>query len=213
MFASIPNYKEFWGQWDRSRKLECLRLLNEIVCEFDKLLLKPKFSSIEKIKTVSSTYMAAAGLNELEIADSCDFIDEEKQNRRRNTAYRNVTVMVDFATAMSYVLDKLNSDSFQNFELRVGISCGPLVAGVIGAQKPQYDIWGNTVNLASRMDTYGEPRKIHMTTTVGLLLQQGQYPVKSRGLMKVKGVKEPMETFFLEFKQASTLRSSKKKSR
>lgn len=43
------------------------------------------------------------------------------------------------------------------------MSCGPLVAGVIGAQKPQYDIWGNTVNLASRMDTYGEPRKIHVS--------------------------------------------------
>ncbi|VDL77825.1 unnamed protein product [Nippostrongylus brasiliensis] len=66
MFASIPNFKDFWSQWDTSRKLECLRLLNEIVCEFDKLLSKPKFSSIEKIKTVASTYMAAAGLNEME---------------------------------------------------------------------------------------------------------------------------------------------------
>lgn len=47
-----------------------------------------------------------------------------------------------------------------------GMSCGPLVAGVIGAQKPQYDIWGNTVNLASRMDSYGEPRKIHVSFMV-----------------------------------------------
>ncbi|VDK33213.1 unnamed protein product [Gongylonema pulchrum] len=159
MFASIPNYKEFWGQWDRSRKLECLRLLNEIVCEFDKLLSKPKFSSIEKIKTVSSTYMAAAGLNEQELADTCVCHFRIIVVR---TAYRNVTIMVDFAMALSGILEKLNADSFQNFELRVGMSCGPLVAGVIGAQKPQYDIWGNTVNLASRMDTYGEPRKIHV---------------------------------------------------
>ncbi len=78
---------------------------------------------------------------------------------------------------MSQILDQLNRDSFQNFELRIGnndnerlsfekentgMSVGPLVAGVIGAQKPQYDIWGNTVNLASRMDTHGEPRKIHV---------------------------------------------------
>lgn len=70
MFASIPNFKEYWSECDRSRKLECLRLLNEIVCEFDKLLSKPKFSCIEKIKTVSSTYMAAAGLNENETDNS-----------------------------------------------------------------------------------------------------------------------------------------------
>ncbi|VDM47886.1 unnamed protein product [Toxocara canis] len=77
------------------------------------------------------------------------------------------------------------------------MSSGPLVAGVIGAQKPQYDIWGNTVNLASRMDTYGESRKIHMTNEMGALLQRGGYPLQSRGKVKVKGVKEPIETYFL----------------
>ncbi|VDO88390.1 unnamed protein product [Heligmosomoides polygyrus] len=152
MFASIPNFKDFWSQWDTSRKLECLRLLNEIVCEFDKLLSKPKFSSIEKIKTVASTYMAAAGLNEIEgDIDECNL-----------KTYRNATIMIEFALAMSQILDQLNRDAFQNFELRIGMSVGPLVAGVIGAQKPQYDIWGNTVNLASRMDTHGEPRRIHV---------------------------------------------------
>ncbi|VDN05491.1 unnamed protein product [Thelazia callipaeda] len=206
MFASIPNYQVFWSEWDRSRKLECLRLLNEIVCEFDKLLSKPKFSGIEKIKTVASTtYMAASGLNEQELLDTCEFIDEidEKPCKPNNTAYRNVSLMVEFALAMNAVLQKLNGDSFQNFELRIGMSCGPLVAGVIGAQKPQYDIWGNTVNLASRMDTYGEPRKIHMTTTAGRVLQHSSYAVKSRGFMKVKGVKEPIETFFLDLKYSN----------
>uniref|UniRef100_A0A915ASM7 adenylate cyclase n=1 Tax=Parascaris univalens TaxID=6257 RepID=A0A915ASM7_PARUN len=200
MFASIPNFKDFWGQWDTSRKLECLRLLNEIICEFDKLLSKPKFSSIEKIKTVASTYMAAAGLNEQESLDDCDFIDATDWGEKKkadNIAYRNATIMVEFATAMCSILDQLNTDSFQNFQLRIGMSSGPLVAGVIGAQKPQYDIWGNTVNLASRMDTYGEPRKIHMTNEMGILLQRGGYPLQSRGKVKVKGVKEPIETFFL----------------
>ncbi|VDL85006.1 unnamed protein product [Nippostrongylus brasiliensis] len=185
MFASIPNFKDFWSQWDTSRKLECLRLLNEIVCEFDKLLSKPKFSSIEKIKTVASTYMAAAGLNEME-GDLDDY------------NYRNATIMIEFALAMSQILDQLNRDAFQNFELRIGMSVGPLVAGVIGAQKPQYDIWGNTVNLASRMDTHGEPRKIHVTTELGEILRRGGYRMQSRGKIKVKGVKEPMETFLIE---------------
>ncbi|KAK6010253.1 adenylate/guanylate cyclase catalytic domain protein, partial [Ostertagia ostertagi] len=210
MFASIPNFKDFWSQWDTSRKLECLRLLNEIVCEFDKLLSKPKFSSIEKIKTVSSTYMAAAGLNEMEAdLDDCEFTED---NRSANHAivtnnnvinintkgdgrnlnlkmYRNATMMIEFALAMSQILDQLNRDSFQNFELRIGMSVGPLVAGVIGAQKPQYDIWGNTVNLASRMDTHGEPRKIHVTPEMGEILKRGGYRVQSRGKIKVKGVK------------------------
>lgn len=84
MFASIPNFKDYWSECDTTRKLECLRLLNEITCEFDKviffkvyhlyniqfqLLSKPKFSCIEKIKTVASTYMAAAGLTEADFED------------------------------------------------------------------------------------------------------------------------------------------------
>uniref|UniRef100_A0A1I7T3K7 adenylate cyclase n=1 Tax=Caenorhabditis tropicalis TaxID=1561998 RepID=A0A1I7T3K7_9PELO len=206
MFASIPNFKDFWSEWDTNRKLECLRLLNEIVCEFDKLLSKPKFSSVEKIKTVGSTYMAAAGLNETETDYGYDDVYFEKQNpgkfnnnlRQGNMAFRNANLMIEFALAMSQILDALNRDSFQNFELRIGMSVGPLVAGVIGAQKPQYDIWGNTVNLASRMDTHGEPRKIHATTDMGLILQAGGYRVQSRGKIRVKGVKEPMETFLIE---------------
>lgn len=63
VFASIPNYKEFYDESDVNKQgLECLRLLNEIICDFDKLLLKPKFSGIEKIKTIGSTYMIASGL-------------------------------------------------------------------------------------------------------------------------------------------------------
>ncbi|CAJ0582518.1 unnamed protein product, partial [Mesorhabditis spiculigera] len=198
MFASIPNFKDFWSQWDTSRKLECLRLLNEIVCEFDKLLSKPKFSSVEKIKTVGSTYMAAAGLNE-ELEDMpFDGNDTMLKRRMENAAFRNATVMIEFAMAMAQLLEVLNRDSFQNFELRIGMSVGTLVAGVIGAQKPQYDIWGNTVNLASRMDTHGEPRKIHVTTEMGQLLKRAGFRVQSRGKIKVKGVKEPMETFFMD---------------
>jgi len=203
MFASIPNFKDYWSQWDTSRKLECLRLLNEIVCEFDKLLSKPKFSSVEKIKTVGSTYMAASGINDFDndIYDDCNFIDvtdwEKDKKNLDATSYRNATVMVEFSIALCSILDQLNRDSFQNFELRIGMSLGPVVAGVIGAQKPQFDIWGNTVNLASRMDTHGEMRKMHMTSEMGQLLKRAGYGVQSRGPIAVKGVREPIETFFM----------------
>lgn len=63
---------------------------------------------------------------------------------------------------MKQRLDDVNTHSFNNFGLRVGVSCGPLVGGVIGARKPVYDIWGNTVNEASRMDSTGVMGKIQV---------------------------------------------------
>uniref|UniRef100_A0A914C0Z3 adenylate cyclase n=1 Tax=Acrobeloides nanus TaxID=290746 RepID=A0A914C0Z3_9BILA len=184
MFASIPKFKDYWSEYEGSFQIECLRLLNEIICEFDKLLSKPKFSCIEKIKTIGSTYMAAAGLNENEK----DYADH---------AQRYATLMVEFAMAMNLVLEKLNADSFQNFQLRIGVSLGPLVAGVIGTEKPQYDVWGNTVNLASRMDSHGEIKKIHMTREMASVLDHATYKLQCRGQIKVKGVRDPMETYFL----------------
>lgn len=70
--------------------------------------------------------------------------------------------LVDYAVAMRHRLEDVNVHSFNNFDLRVGISCGPLVGGVIGARKPVYDIWGNTVNEASRMDSTGVMGKIQV---------------------------------------------------
>ncbi|KAL3092436.1 hypothetical protein niasHS_007645 [Heterodera schachtii] len=186
MFASIPNFKNYWSECDQARKLECLRLLNEIVCEFDKLLSKPKFSCIEKIKTVASTYMAAAGLTDSDTAD--------------NSPERNSTVMVELAQAMAAVLDQLNVDSFQNFQLRIGLNVGPVVAGVLG-QKPQYDIWGNSVNVASRMDSSGVIGHIQVNEeTKHILTRKNTYPWTCRGEINVKG-KGLMTTYLLKLKK------------
>lgn len=74
--------------------------------------------------------------------------------------------LVDYAVAMRDRLEDVNVHSFNNFDLRVGISCGPLVGGVIGARKPVFDIWGNTVNEASRMDSTGEMGKIQVPSAI-----------------------------------------------
>ena len=68
----------------------------------------------------------------------------------KRTEEHNVVVLVDFAIALMSALDQINRESFQRFRLRMGLNNGPVIAGVIGAQKPQYDIWSNTVNVASR---------------------------------------------------------------
>uniref|UniRef100_A0A8C6SYU2 adenylate cyclase n=1 Tax=Neogobius melanostomus TaxID=47308 RepID=A0A8C6SYU2_9GOBI len=154
MFASVPDFKEFYTECDINKEgLECLRLLNEIIADFDELLSKPKFSGVEKIKTIGSTYMAAAGL-------SGTPGQENNQDQERRKA--QIGIMVEFAIALIGKLDGINRHSFNNFRLRVGINHGPVIAGVIGARKPQYDIWGNTVNVASRMESTGELGKIQV---------------------------------------------------
>ncbi|XP_011635258.1 adenylate cyclase type 2 isoform X2 [Pogonomyrmex barbatus] len=190
MFASIPNYKEFYDETDINKQgLECLRLLNEIICDFDKLLLKPKFSGIEKIKTIGSTYMLASGLSPgKEDGDGKDPLKQQDHN---------VIVLVEFAIALMTILDQINRDSFQRFKLRMGLNHGPVIAGVVGAQKPQYDIWGNTVNVASRMDSCGEMGKLQVTEDTAKILIDAGYELICRGPTYVKG-KGTLITYFVK---------------
>ncbi|XP_055530208.1 adenylate cyclase type 2 isoform X2 [Wyeomyia smithii] len=188
MFASIPNYKEFYDETDVNKQgLECLRLLNEIICDFDKLLLKPKFSGIEKIKTIGSTYMIASGLRPGK---------EEGATDDKRTEEHNVVTLVDFAIALMTALDQINRESFQRFRLRIGLNHGPVIAGVIGAQKPQYDIWSNTVNVASRMDSCGVMGRVHVTEYTAKVLMAAGYSCECRGPIPVKG-KGILTTYFV----------------
>ncbi|XP_051865877.1 adenylate cyclase type 2 [Pristis pectinata] len=93
-------------------------------------------------------------------------------------------------------LDFINKHSFNDFKLRIGINHGPVVAGVIGARKPQYDIWGNSVNVASRMDTTGVLGRIQVTQETSRVLQRLGYTCHNRGLIKVKG-KGDLRTYFV----------------
>ncbi|XP_054545434.1 adenylate cyclase type 4 isoform X2 [Talpa occidentalis] len=188
LFASVPDFKEFYSESNINHEgLECLRLLNEIIADFDELLSKPKFSGVEKIKTIGSTYMAATGLNATSGQDT-------QQDAERSCSH--LGTMVEFAVALGSKLDVINKHSFNNFHLRVGLNHGPVVAGVIGAQKPQYDIWGNTVNVASRMESTGVLGKIQVTEETARALQSLGYTCYSRGIIKVKG-KGQLCTYFL----------------
>uniref|UniRef100_A0A8D0AHN8 Adenylate cyclase type 2 n=1 Tax=Sander lucioperca TaxID=283035 RepID=A0A8D0AHN8_SANLU len=178
MFASIPDFKEFYTESDVNKEgLECLRLLNEIIADFDELLSKPKFSGVEKIKTIGSTYMAATGLN---VTPGPECAQEHDRQ------YMHIGTMVEFAFALVGKLDVINKHSFNDFRLRIGINHGPVIAGVIGAQKPQYDIWGNSVNVASRMETTGVLGKIQVTEETRHILSTLGYMCSCRGIINVK---------------------------
>ncbi|XP_011915909.1 PREDICTED: adenylate cyclase type 2 isoform X3 [Cercocebus atys] len=199
MFASIPDFKEFYTESDVNKEgLECLRLLNEIIADFDDLLSKPKFSGVEKIKTIGSTYMAATGLSA---------VPSQEHAQEPERQYMHIGTMVEFAFALVAKLDAINKHSFNDFKLRVGINHGPVIAGVIGAQKPQYDIWGNTVNVASRMDSTGVLDKIQVTEETSLVLQTLGYTCTCRGIINVKG-KGDLKTYFVNTEMSRSLSQS-----
>ncbi|XP_055891517.1 adenylate cyclase type 2-like [Biomphalaria glabrata] len=185
MFASIPNFKDFYQQTKTNGEgLECIRVLNEIISDFDLLLIK-KHQEVEKIKTIGSTYMAATGLH-----------TGSRKNEDDMSWEKNIVALIEFSLAMIGTLDLINRHSFNEFSLRIGANHGPVIAGVIGARKPQYDIWGDTVNVASRMDSSGVSGKIQVTEETAAVLIKNGYSLEYRGLTKVKG-KAPMKTFFI----------------
>ncbi|XP_050727539.1 adenylyl cyclase 78C-like isoform X3 [Eriocheir sinensis] len=181
LFASIPNFTQFYSE-DVNRGMECIRLLNEIIADFDELLDEKRFACIEKIKTIGSTYMAASGLNPTE--------------KDAEDSHAHLCALVDFALEMKARLEDVNKHSFNNFRLRVGISHGPLVGGVIGAKKPVFDVWGNTVNEASRMDSTGANDTIQIPKETAQILNFRDFRLQYRGKISVKG-KGEMDTYFI----------------
>ncbi|XP_053679567.1 adenylate cyclase type 6 [Anopheles nili] len=182
MFASIPNFSEFYIELEGNNEgVECLRLLNEIIVDFDELLGLERFRFVEKIKTTGSTYMAASGLT----ANSSDKND-----------FQHVFAMLDYALELFQKITDVNEHSFNNFRMRIGINIGPVVAGVIGTRKPQYDIWGNAVNVASRMDSTGLMDHIQVTEDIYQIVKDRGYNLTCRGTVNVKG-KGTMITYLM----------------
>ncbi|XP_026060959.1 adenylate cyclase type 8-like isoform X2 [Carassius auratus] len=177
MFASIPGFADFYSQTEMNNQgVECLRLLNEIIADFDELLGEERFQDIEKIKTIGSTYMAVSGLS------------PEKQ--QCEDKWGHLCALADFAIALNESIQEINKHSFNNFQLRIGMAHGSVVAGVIGAKKPQYDIWGKTVNLASRMDSTGVSGKIQLPEETYAILNERGFAFEYRGEIYVKGISE-----------------------
>lgn len=189
MFASVVNFNELYNE-DYSSGKEYLRFLNELVADFDELLNNEQFRNVEKIKTIGSTYMAASGLN--------------PQIRMANAhQYQHVCDLVDFAREMFCVLENFNQNMIGfKFVLRIGLNCGDVTAGVIGTTKLFYDIWGDAVNIASRMDSTGVCNKIQVTEETAKILRP-LYKLEHRGNVFVKG-KGNMDVFLINFDSSVT---------
>ncbi len=145
---------------------EMVDRLNLIFTHFDTLADR---YGCEKIRTIGDGYMVAAG------------VPVPKEDHAH-----------DLAAMALEMLDYIEDGPFR---LRIGIDTGPAIAGVIGTRKFQYDVWGDTVNTASRMESHGEANRIHVTAAVRAVLAD-RYQFHPRGTISVKG-KGEMETFFL----------------
>ncbi|XP_034398790.1 adenylate cyclase type 9 isoform X2 [Cyclopterus lumpus] len=183
IFASIVNFSEFYEESYEGGK-ECYRVLNELIGDFDELLRRPEFKSVEKIKTIGATYMAASGLNVRQLAENDD-----------DSPHAHLRALFNFALEMMGVLDDFNKNMLGfGFKLRIGFNHGPLTAGVIGTTKLLYDIWGDTVNIASRMDSTGVECRVQVSEESHAVLSAMGLEFDYRGTVNVKG-KGQMRTF------------------
>ncbi|XP_050677070.1 adenylate cyclase type 9 [Leptidea sinapis] len=182
IFASIVNFNEMYDESYLKGK-EYLRVLNELIADFDELLERPQFQHVEKIKTIGSTFMAASGLN-------------PNLRRTSHEPHEHLYQLMDFALEMQKVVDNFNQDLLEfDFILRIGYNFGDVTAGVIGTTKLYYDIWGDAVNIASRMDSTGVPKRIQVGDACINILSS-RYDFEPRGSVYVKG-KDNMHVYLV----------------
>jgi class 3 adenylate cyclase len=151
---------------------DLVRLLNGLFSKFDRLALD---LGVEKIKTIGDAYMVAGGLPE----------------PRADHAH----AVADMALAMIETVERMNCELPIALQMRIGIHSGDVVAGIIGTHKFVYDIWGDAVNIASRMESHSLPNRIQVSAAAHQHLQD-RFRLERHGSVDIKG-KGPMETYFL----------------
>ncbi|MDY6784650.1 MAG: adenylate/guanylate cyclase domain-containing protein [Cyanobacteriota bacterium] len=169
LFADLVGFTPLSA---RLSPIELVDLLNLLFSEFDRLAQQ---FGLEKIKTIGDAYMVAAGL------------PLPKPN--------HVEAIAEMGLSMQKAIETFQRDRGESLQIRIGIHTGSVVAGVIGTHKFIYDLWGDTVNTASRMESHGLPGKIHVTEEVYLRLRD-RYRFEQRGELQVKG-KGKMTTYWL----------------
>jgi len=169
LFADLVGFTELAGRLDPDA---LVAVLNRLFSAFDALAEE---RGLEKIKTIGDSYMVAGG------------IPEPRPDHAEAVA--------DMALAMLHEVRDVAEDTGFRLAVRIGIDTGPVIAGVIGTRKFTYDLWGDTVNTASRMESLGQSGRIHVSETTYARLRR-RYSFEERGTVYVKG-KGEMATYFL----------------
>jgi class 3 adenylate cyclase len=169
MFADIVDFTRMSARMSPS---ELVGVLNEVFTVFDGLVAE---HGLEKVKTIGDSYMVVGGI---------PIWSEDHVER-----------VATMALALEGCVARIEQAARLGIAFRIGIHCGPVVAGVIGTRKFIYDVWGDTVNLASRMESHGIAGRIQVTHAVRERLH-GRFRFEPRGLVDVKGM-GPLPTWFL----------------
>jgi len=169
LFADIVGFTSLSS---RVPPEQLVGMLNELFSEFDKLAEK---HGLEKIKTIGDAYMAVAGAPE-----PC--ADHAQRAAK-------------LALAMRDHVNRIARERGIELSMRIGMHTGEVVAGVIGIQRFAYDLWGDTVNTASRMESHGLPGRVHISAVTADLIK-GMFDLEARGPVDIKG-KGIMETFLI----------------
>jgi adenylate cyclase len=169
LFADLVGFTRLSTRLPPARVVE---LLNRLFTEFDRLSVK---YGLEKIKTIGDAYMVAGGL----LVPSADHVE----------------AAADMALAMLEVIQKTSGVLDEPLKIRIGLHTGPVVAGIIGTHKFIYDVWGDTVNTASRMESHGSANEINVSAASYLRLRD-RFILEPLGLINLAG-KGPMEAYFL----------------
>ncbi len=172
LFADIVDFTKMTSTLDADTVVGALNSLYSRIDE------RAKREGIEKIKTIGDSYMAASGLFGNEPAE------------------KNALALVKFAQGMLQDIEDFNATSSVKLLMRIGINSGSLIAGVIGKTKFVYDIWGDTVNVASRMESSGETSKIHVSEHT-MVLTKNSLDYSEAVEMEIKG-KGEMKTYFVK---------------
>ncbi|HUG31112.1 MAG TPA: adenylate/guanylate cyclase domain-containing protein, partial [Candidatus Limnocylindria bacterium] len=176
LFADVVDFTALSSRFSAT---EVVGLLNEVFSTCDRLAERFR---LEKIKTVGDAYMVAGGLQKVH-----GYAQEAHATHAEDVA--------EMGLAMLDELSRLEHSSGQGLQMRVGMHVGPAVAGVIGLKKFIYDVWGDTVNMASRMESTGVPGRIQVTRETRDRLG-GAFDFERRGIVEVKG-RGPIETWLL----------------
>lgn len=169
LFADIVNFTPLSSRLSAS---ELVQFLNSIFSEFDQLV---EHHGLEKIKTIGDAYIVAGGL--------------------ANLSRDHTEAIAEMALDIQRIVPQFSSPMGEQITMRIGIHAGPVMAGVIGRKKFSYDLWGDTVNTASRMESYSLSSKIHTSQIIYERLKD-RFLFEPRGILFIKG-KGEMPTYFL----------------